>query len=54
MWGIEEESGDFFTKYEELESHLCTRAELGLEDPGDSKFFPLDKNSREIIEMKHM
>ena len=52
IWGINE-SGEFFTKYDPIQPHICSREELGLEGPEQSKFYAHEEDTKQIVEMKH-
>ena len=50
-WGTDE-NGSFFTNYEEMDTHICTKDELGLGDPEGMKFMPKDINVDGFVEQK--
>ena len=50
-WGVDE-TGSFFTNYEEMDKHVCTKEELGHGDPEGLKFLPVETNSVEVVEQK--
>lgn len=49
-WG-EDAEGVPFLKYVELESHTCSKAELGLEGEEASHFFPIRQNKQNLLRM---
>ena len=50
-WGPEND-GSYFTERKKLESHICTREELGLgDDKSNSLFLPLHATAAPFIEM---
>ena len=49
-FGVDENGQNFFIN-ERLESHRCTREELGLESGPKTKFMPLSETSRRYAEL---
>ena len=54
-WGIEEDGSTVFEKFIKLDSHQCSRAELGLDQDGlqQSKFLPMRESSLNDLEIHH-
>ena len=49
-WGPNPD-GSYFTERKKLESHVCTREELGLEDPTKSRFLELHETGAPFIDI---
>ena len=48
-WGFNPD-GTIFVNENKLDSHQCTREELGI-DPGDAKFMPVHEKSFQNVEL---
>ena len=46
-WGQNEDG--FFYNYNDIETHICSNQELGVDGPEGSKFMPTSKTSASVI-----
>ena len=49
-WGVNEDTGRFYSGKRELPSHICTPEELGLTQGPTTAFMPLNESSRGSVE----
>lgn len=50
-WGPDPETGDFYSRREEIPSHMCTREELGLERGEKSQFLPIHSENVDEVSL---